>query len=454
MDIPAPKNYLNLWDSIEVVDKNILYVVHCVDTEGPLNETLDATFERLASIFGIILSPTKETLALLQKKELNLAGKEDAVAKFLAPELLRYNTSWNDIDQMLNELLSNDFRRRDVDDFGNGWVYSWHCMDHIGYFDNPRHKDVGYGNIFRFYKSKLHESGSVEDEINWHFHPLSLTKNPLHAATSYVNSYDLLSQILCRRILDDNWFPVVNRPGFHSERPDSHAFLEQWIPFDYANQFYEGAQDQPDLDAGRFGDWSRASNSWRGYHPSHDDYQEVGSCRRMIFRCLNVGTRLRSLTPDHIHDAFLEARANGAAILSFADHDYRDMRPDVNFVRSMLGEIRREYPDVMLKYAGAEEAAISLLGYCAQLPPRLELELINNRLMVEVISGEIFGPQPFFAIMTNDGHYYHDNLDIIEPRKKWTYVFDDQTIPIKNLSKVGVGSAGRYGKSCVRTLKL
>lgn len=454
MAMPALKNYSNLWESIEVVDKKILYVVHCVDTEGPLQETLEATFERLASIFGITLAPTKENLARLQKKEIDLAGKEDAVAKCLAPELLRYNASWTDIAQMLDELLSNDFRMRDVDDFGNGWVYSWHCMDHIGYFDNPRHKDVGYGNIFRFYKSKLLEYGSMKDEINWHFHPLSLTKNPLHAATSYVNSCDVLAQILCRRILDDKWFPVVNRPGFHSERPDSHAFLEQWIPFDYANQFYDGVQDQPDLVAGRFGDWSRASKSWRGYHPSHDDYQEVGACRRMIFRCLNVGTRLRSLTLDHVHDAFSEARASGAAILSFADHDYRDMRSDVNFVRSMLREIKKEYPDVMLKYAGAEEAAISLMGYGEQLPPRLRLELINSKLMVEVIGGEIFGPQPFLAIKTNGGHYHHDNLDVIEPRRKWTYVFDDQTIPVSNVSRVGVGTAGRYGKSCVVTQDL
>lgn len=440
---------------MKVADKKILYVVHCVDTEGPLNETLEATFERLASIFGITLAPTKENLARLQKKEINLAGKEDAVAKCFAPELLKYNASWTDVAQMLDVLLSDDFRMQDIDDFGNGWVYSWHCMDHVGYYENPRHKDVGYGNIFRFYKNKLLESGSVKDEINWHFHPLSLTRlNPLHSATSYVNGYDVLIQILCRRILDDKWFPVVNRPGFHSERPDSHAFLEQWIPFDYANQFCDEAQDQPDAAGGRFGDWRRAPKSWRGYHPSHDDYQETGACRRMIFRCLNVGTRLRSLTNNHVREAFSEARASGAAILSFADHDYRDMRPDVYQVSSMLREIRKEYSDVLLKYAGAEEAAISLMGYGDQPPPRLAFELINNRLIVEVLDGEIFGPQPFLAIKTKEGHYYHDNFDIIEPKRKWSYVFDEQTMPFTNLTKVGVATAGRYGKCCVVTQEL
>ncbi len=283
-----------------MANKKILYVVHCVDTEGPLHETLVATFERLKSIFGITLAPTKENLSLLQNQKIDLGGQEAAVAKCFAPELLNYNRNWQDIEQMLDELLSSGFRRQYLDDFGNGWVYSWHCMDHIGYFDNPRHKDLGYGNIFRFYKSKLLESGSVQDELNWHFHPLSLTRNPTHAASSYINSYDVLIQILCRKILDDHWFPVVNRPGFHAERPDSHAFLEQWIPFDYANQVGDDQQDQPDVSAGRFGDWSRAPKSWRGYHPSHNDYQEIGECRRMIFRCLNVGTRLRSLSPDHV----------------------------------------------------------------------------------------------------------------------------------------------------------
>jgi hypothetical protein len=437
-----------------MTDNKILYVVHCVDTEGPLNETLDATFERLESIFGITLKPTRDNLALLQNRKIDLAGKEDVVAKCFAPALLKYNTNWLEVEQMLADLLSSSFRKQYPDDFDNGWVYSWHCMDHIGYLNNPRHKDVGYGNIFRFYRSKLQEFGTTQDELNWHFHPLSLTRNPIHAATSYVNSYDVLIQILCRRILEDHWFPVVNRPGFHSERPDSHAFMEQWIPFDYANQFCEEPQDQPDVSAGRFGDWSRAPKTWRGYNPSHDDYQTEGACRRMIFRCLNVGTRLRSLSQDHIREAYTEARASGAAILSFADHDYRDMRPDINQVRTMLRKVKSEFPDVSIKYAGAEDAVVSLMDYGNKPTPKLSINLDGNRIFVEVLEGEIFGPQPFLAIKTKEVHYYHDNLDVIEPRKKWTYVLDDQTVQITNVAKIGVGTAGRFGKSCVVTKEI
>ena len=437
-----------------MIESKTLYVVHCVDTEGPLNETIEATFVRLNSLFGINLSATKENLLKLQNMEINLDGNELAVAKFISPELLKYNKNWPEIEEMLLRILPASFRKKYIDDSGEGWVYSWHCMDHMGLQDNPRHKDFGYGNVFRFYRNKLKALGNSKDELNWHFHPLSITRNPTHAATSYVNNYSLLINIISRRILEDNWFPVVNRPGFHSERPDSHAFLEQWIPFDYANQADEVPQDQPDALLGRFGDWTRAPKSWRGYYPSHDDYQKEGSCRRIIFRCLNVGTRLRSLTKNHVREAFVEANDFGSAILSFANHDWRDMQPDIEHVQNLLRSVKNEFSDVTIKYAGAEEAAILLLGLEEKPAPELKIELLGNRLFVEVVIGEIFGPQPFLAVKTTQGDVFHDNFDVIIPRQKWTYIFDEQTLNLANISKIAAGTAGRYGKYCVVSLEI
>lgn len=434
--------------------ESTLHIVHCVDTEGPLTETLAATFERVSSVFGLKLPVTSETLIKLQNRDLSLGGNEDAVARMVAPELLAYNTNWDRIRGMLDELLSDKFRRRMLDDSGNGWVFSWHCMDHMHYPDNPRQKDVGYGNVFRFYRSVLGETGSKQDELNWHFHPASITGNPLHAATSYTNSYVVLNEILCRRILEDGWFPVVSRPGFHAERPDSHGFLEQWIPFDYANQVHEEEGDQPDTARGRFGDWRRAPSSWRGYNPSHDDYQLPGSCRRTIFRCLNVGTRLRTLKLSHVRQAFTEAREGGAAILAFCNHDYRDIRPDVEIVRAMIAEVRPEFPDVAMRFSGAEAAARELLGVAAGPSPQLSLRIVGNRLVVRLERGQIFGPQPFLALKGREGRVFHDNLDVQEPGRLWTYTLDDQTLPLSALAAAGVGTAGRYGGSHVARLEM
>ena len=423
---------------------NILHIVHCIDTEGPLTESLEATFERIKAAFGVDLPVSLENLRKLQQEQIPLGGAEKALACMISPDFLNYNQSWDEISVMLHDLLPEEFRRQQIDDFGNGWIYSWHCMDHMHYSENPRNKELGYGNVFRFYRNILTETES-NDELNWHFHPVSITKNPLHAATSYLNSYPILLEILCRRILEDNWFPSVNRPGFHAERPDSHAFLEQWIPFDYANQVHEDDVDQPDLSGGRFGDWRRAPTTWGGYHPSHEDYQQKGSCKRTIFRCLNIGTRFRSLKAAHVMEAFREAQSTGCAILAFADHDYRDIRPDVALVRSFLKYFRPLYPDVKIKFSGAESAARAIKSSLNRPAPYLTMELIKNVLEVKLLSGDLFGPQPFLALLDRNGRMYHDNFDIQAPGKCWTYTFDDQTLPLSSVRKVGVASAGLHG---------
>ena len=58
-----------------------VYIVHCIDTEGPLYETLDATFHRVKDIFGIDMEPSLENLEKLQREEIDLGGKEKEVAR-------------------------------------------------------------------------------------------------------------------------------------------------------------------------------------------------------------------------------------------------------------------------------------------------------------------------------------------------------------------------------------
>ena len=164
---------------------SILHVVHCIDTEGPLDENIASTFKRISDLFDIHLSPSQETLLALQQKEIDLGGLEEQIASVVSPQLMAYNRNWDDVHEMLDHALSSEFRNQMLDDNGQGWVYSWHCVDHIGYDDNPRNKDLGYGKIFHSYRRALAKTNSFQDEINWHFHPLSLTRKPLAAATSF-----------------------------------------------------------------------------------------------------------------------------------------------------------------------------------------------------------------------------------------------------------------------------
>ena len=41
-------------------------IVHCIDTEGPMYESLEATFERINKIFNLDLDCSEENLKLIQ----------------------------------------------------------------------------------------------------------------------------------------------------------------------------------------------------------------------------------------------------------------------------------------------------------------------------------------------------------------------------------------------------
>ena len=91
----------------------LLCVVHCVDTEGPLWESEDATRERLEQILGpgvVGNAPLEE----LREGRGVPEEKRAAVAALLSPETMAYNRDWAAIDSMLGRLFSREWRRRDA----------------------------------------------------------------------------------------------------------------------------------------------------------------------------------------------------------------------------------------------------------------------------------------------------------------------------------------------------
>ena len=126
--------------------KPIVYIVHHVDTEGPLFEDIKETFKRLEDILNIKLSvkPSQANLEKLRNGEIGDLSKEltDKIRIIANPHLLGYKKSWAEVDEMLYRILSPDFRSQFKDSFGNGWVFNWHVMDHVGFTTNPRHRDM------------------------------------------------------------------------------------------------------------------------------------------------------------------------------------------------------------------------------------------------------------------------------------------------------------------------
>lgn len=425
-----------------------VYVVDCVDTEGPLYESLDATFDRLRQIFGIDLPPQRDTLQKLQNREMDLGGLEDAVAEAFNPHNQTYFDTWDKVDVMLDEIMSSEFGYRQPDSFGGGWVFNWFCLDHVGYDINPRRRDMGYHNIFDHYARKIRESG-VGDQLYFHYHPVDPSRSAHKLATQYLLGDDRLFQILARRIIDRNWFPAANRPGFHVTRPDSHWFLEQYIPFDFGNESAFGDLDaHNDLKAGRFGDWRRAPRTWQPYHPSHDDYQQPGQCRRWISRCLQIGGRSHALKPPDVDQAFQEAADGQPVILAFSHHDFRDMREEVHIMQAMISEAAARRPEVSYRYCDAREAFRRALGLDSPRECDLKAHFLGDTLFVSSDRG-VFGPQPFLAYKTKAATYAHDNFTIHQPFRAWSYTFDDITMPRDALSKVGVAASDEAGNVAV-----
>jgi len=330
-------------------------------------------------------------------------------------------------------------------------------MDNVGFNTNERRRDLGFGNIYKHYRNKIVEHGDL-DRIHWHFHPLSFNREGHKSSTSYDNSYSILHEILCRRLIDQEWFPSVNRAGFHAIRQDSSFFLEQWIPFDFSNQSTYSDEDMQS-DTHRYGDWRRAPKEWIPYHPSHGDYQVPGNMNRYTTKCLNIGTRQNLLNDYEIEMAFKDAQKNGAAILSFTNHDFRDMEIDIDDTYTRIARIAKNYKDVSFVNSEAVNAMQKTVftdigSNTLKLTSKIIQENNMTKLTVNCIKGNVFGSQPYLAIKTKEGKYYHDNFNEREHLKSWEYIFDRSTISVESIDKVAVAANDKYGNQSIVFIEL
>lgn len=444
-----------------------LYIVHTIDTEGPLYEPLDAIFDRLNELYGVDgLSRTTATLAQLRNKTIPLDGLEDVVADTVALGRSCLGT-WDQIDAMLDRVMAPDFRNKMLDSRGRGWAYNWFCMDHAGFINNPRRRDLGYHNIFDHYAQRLTaDQVSAElDEMHFHFHPVSTYRDAHRCATHYLRT-DTLYQVLCRKIIEREFFPDCYRAGFQAERPDSHWFLEQWIPFDYSNMALDdnsALELTADFRKGRSGNWRRAPADWSVYHPDHDDYQRPGRCRRLIARTLNISSRVASIDVQEMEKGFARAAAGEATIVGVCSHDFRDLGPEVDHVRALIKIVAARYPEVPICFAGAREAmrAVAVADEVPEAPPlRLSVKLHRAsdedvaHIEVRAAEGQLFGSQPFLAIETHGRHFIHDNFDFGETADCWYYAFHQDTLPLADVKRIGVAGNDFSGHTSVAVLDI
>ena len=258
---------------------------------------------------------------------------------------------------------------------------------------------MGFHKVWEHYQSFYKNIKKTNDGFHFHHHPIPFSKSANHRATHFFSHKPMIYEILNRKLIDHSWFPSVFRPGFHAIRPDSHWFLEQFIPFDYGNQSYKGFMAY----GYRFENWQGAPKSWVPYHPHYTDYRKKGHCKRWIARCLNIGTRHKILKINDVEQAFYEASKGKPVILSFTNHDYRDMENDIRYVYEIIKKVSQKYKKIRFKWCDARDAMRSSLRL-KKVKNKVYQSIIDKTFTLE-FQKPIFGPQPYLAFKTKKGQY-------------------------------------------------
>ena len=154
------------------------------------------------------------------------------------------------------------------------------------------------------------------------------------------------------------------------------------------------------------------------------------------------------LKESDVEQAFKEAELGKPVLLTFNHHDFRDMRPDVIQVQDMIKKVSKRFADINFCFCEARDGMRRALDLEEKSPIKFEIKMDNNKLKVAT-NKPIFGPQPFLAIKTKDGRFFHDNFDFQKPFYRWSYVFDNITFPISAVESAGIGTCDSVGNVTV-----
>lgn len=430
-------------------NNKIVYLVHCLDTEGPLWEDLEGTFECIERSTGLSFPATDEQIARLRQGLDVPPGYEETIKEFVSEKRLNYKRTWTEVDDMMAEIMTPEWRLKMADDAGAPYVISWFIIDHVGFEINPRRRDMGFHQIYNRYKNWLDRAKPAGDALYWHFHPVSYSREAHKTSFSFGYTNHHL-QVISRRVIDHLDFPAAYRPGCHCERPDINFFLEQWVPFDFGNQGMvetEAGILQKDVAGGRYGDWRRATDQWEPYHPDFRDYQKKGAMKRWIARTLNLGSRVRNVDQVEVKKAFARADSGQPTILSVTNHDFREIRTDIAEYMDLVRTVGKRFPEVRTSHANAVDALRLAEGLTPEKPAQLTFSWDDCRLEVRA-DKPLWGQQPWFCFKTKTGEYIHENLDFQEGNC-WSFWFDEETIKLDQLEAIGLATNDDYGNSSV-----
>jgi SAM-dependent methyltransferase len=326
------------------------------------------------------------------------------------PELLG---TWELVDGAMDTLFGEDFRAAYPDPAGGRMRFGWFFLTWTGFTTNPRQRAFGHHAVRDHYLQRWGgRLGELGDEQCWHYHhpPASGVGNEWGLDWASSDEHD---RILSRQLLERGWWPVCFRAGGTIMTPVSSRWVDRWFPFDYSNR--------APLVVPELVDWSPGVAEWKLYHPDPEDFRRPGSGRRRMARCLDLATGVHAIDETDVEEAFARAEEGAAAILSVFEHDYRDVAGRLDSFRALVHDVAARHPDVAWRYAAPVEAARAALD--VPRPRRLELEAAVSGDAVHIWSTEpVFQSVPWLAVRTPDGEIVHVEeglLRLDETRWRW-----------------------------------
>ena len=367
-----------------------LYVVFCMDTEGPCDDP----------------------------------GND---------ELLK---DWKKVDSAMDKLFSKEFRYKYKDSLGRNFKIGWFLLTWTGFKTNPRNRDFGYHKVRDHYKNRWgKELVSYGDEECWHYHhpPKSGIGNEWSNDWSSSSEY---KNIISRQIIERSWFPVCFRAGGTIMDANLSKWVDKWFPFDYSNR---APLKFPEMD------WSDGIKSWQPYIPDPVNFKEKGTGKRHMARTMDLLTTASILSDEDILQAYTEASKNGKAILSVFDHDYRDIEERVLEFLSKVMEFKKDFKNVEIEYMAPSEAVIQFLDINKE--KKLQLQSVMGKKQLSIRANkEIHQKYPWVALQDENGNIEQLEDDI---RKVSDLVWEVPIDKIYSSQKIGIAASCKDGDSSV-----
>ena len=358
------------------------------------------------------------------------------------------DTTYSSPTGEMAEVMADSYRYGHSDSLGNPLKMTWYMQTGSLYACGTNCGPLLPLDLIMDYHAQNVERWG--DELAFHYHTW-IWNNPdgdsiwrWNQAPDFTYCEYDFEQTLAHMLLDRSFFASSFRSGWHYMDNYWGRYLDDLFPYRFENDHPNVNVDTTEPLDNNY-DWSRSPAEWVPYHPDPNDYQRPGSLRGWDSRSIYMPY----LTQSVVNDAFAQAQAGTAQIMTLFSHIKEDFSTQANAAHNMLVAAHAAYPDVEFEYLTGRECMRKWRGGTDVTPPDLVLTTSDNgdtRTVFITTSEEIFQRQPLVASLDTAGAYSLLDCTPLGPNQ-WGV-----QISLSDTSRLAVGVTDLYGNPAVRSM--